>query len=59
MFVFNRWGTLMFQSDSQEFGWDGYFENKLCPQDVYIYKIIVSYEDGRELTKTGDVTLIR
>lgn len=59
MFVFNRWGTLLFESHSQEVGWDGYFEGKLCPQDVYVYKIIVEYDDGLQQTRTGDINLIR
>jgi gliding motility-associated-like protein len=59
MFIFNRWGTMLFQSDNQEFGWDGYFDGRLCPQDVYVYKIVVEYDDGRQLTRTGDINLIR
>jgi gliding motility-associated-like protein len=59
MYIFNRWGTMMFESHSQESGWDGYYQGKLCQQDVYIYKIQVEYDDGRQLTKTGDINLIR
>ncbi|HEY3405945.1 MAG TPA: PKD domain-containing protein, partial [Ohtaekwangia sp.] len=59
MMVFNRWGDLLFETDDQEQGWDGYYKGALCPQDVYIYKITVRYNDGNKFTKTGDVTLIR
>lgn len=59
MYVFNRWGTLMFESSDQDVGWDGYFEGKLCPQDVYIYKIVLEYDNGKSVTKTGDINLIR
>lgn len=59
MMVFNRWGELMFESVSPEVGWDGYFQGKLCAQDVYIYRITVEYENGRSVTKTGDINLLR
>jgi gliding motility-associated-like protein len=59
MMVFNRWGELMFESTNAEVGWDGYFQGKLCAQDVYIYRITVEYENGRSITRTGDINLIR
>lgn len=59
MMIFNRWGQLMFESTNSEVGWDGYFQGKLCAQDVYIYRITVEYENGRAITRTGDINLIR
>lgn len=59
LMVFNRWGELMFESTDPEAGWDGYYKGKLCPQDVYIYRITAEYENGRTITRTGDVNLIR
>ena len=57
--IYNRWGNLFFQSSEIERGWDGYFNGKLCPQDVYIWKIKCKYRSGKEVTKVGDVTLIQ
>jgi gliding motility-associated-like protein len=59
MMVFNRWGQLMFESTDPDVGWDGYFNGKLCAQDAYIYRITVEYENGRSVTRTGDINLIR
>lgn len=59
MLVFNRWGELLFHSDNQNLGWNGYYQGKLCPQDVYVYRMDVVFENGETLTKTGDVNLIR
>jgi gliding motility-associated-like protein len=59
MMIFNRWGELMFESTSADVGWDGYFQGRLCTQDVYIYRVTVEYENGKTITRTGDVTLIR
>lgn len=59
MLIFNRWGELMFRTQDQQMGWDGYYNGKLCPQDVYIYKLILKFENGQTSTRTGDVNLIR
>jgi gliding motility-associated-like protein len=59
MVIFNRWGELLFQTHDVNQGWDGYYKGVLCPQDVYVYKITVEYEDGKSLTKAGDLTLLR
>lgn len=59
MLVFNRWGELLFESRSPEVGWDGYFQGRLCQQDVYVYKIVAKYESGDVVTKLGDIHLIR
>jgi gliding motility-associated-like protein len=59
MLVFNRWGILLFESRDSTVGWDGYYNGKLCPQDVYVYKITAVYENGERVVRTGDINLIR
>ena len=59
MMIFNRWGELIFESFDQNIGWDGYYQNKLCQQDVYVYKIEITWLDGSKSFKVGDVTLFR
>ncbi|MEX6691081.1 PKD domain-containing protein [Danxiaibacter flavus] len=57
--VFNRWGTLMFQSASQDLGWDGKFKGQLQQQDVYTYVLDVIFFDGTKYQKKGDITLLK
>lgn len=59
MTIYNRWGNVMFTSNEKNKGWDGYFEGKLCPADVYYYKIEMKFTNGERKTEYGDVTLIR
>jgi gliding motility-associated-like protein len=59
MWVFNRWGELLYETSDPERGWDGYYKGVLCQQDVYVYKIKATFEDGRELVKMGDIHLMR
>lgn len=57
--IYNRWGQNVFQSTSQKFGWDGKFNGKIQPVDVYTYTLEVVFSDGKKYRKTGDITLLR
>ena len=59
MVIFNRWGVLLFESRDSEKGWDGYYNGKLCAQDVYVYKLMASFENGQKIVRVGDINLIR
>lgn len=59
MLVFNRWGQLLFETKDPLQGWDGYYQGKLCQQDVYVYKIIATYSDGQQVVQVGDIHLMR
>jgi gliding motility-associated-like protein len=59
MLIFNRWGELLFETRDQQFGWDGYFNGKLCAQDVYVYKLTASFDTGEKIVRVGDINLIR
>ena len=57
--IYNRWGELIFESLDPKIGWDGYYRNELCQQDVYIWKIKATSNSDEIIVKTGDVTLLR
>jgi gliding motility-associated-like protein len=59
MQIFNKWGELLFVSNEVRRGWDGYYRGQLCQQDVYVWRVKVTFEDGGELIDSGDVTLLR
>ena len=64
MRVFNRWGQLVFEKlnlDANNFsnGWDGTYNGKQVPQDVYIYVMEVICENGSLFSYKGNITLIR
>lgn len=59
MWIFNRWGELIFETNDINIGWDGYYRGVLCEQGVYVWKAEVVFEDGRKYNKVGDVTLLR
>jgi gliding motility-associated-like protein len=58
--IYDRWGNLIFESNSSQIGWDGYsVDGKLLPAGVYVYKLTVRLSDGQRSTQIGDVTMIR
>ena len=57
--IYNRWGQKVFETNSTKSGWDGTFNGKLQPMDVYSYTLEVIFSDGKKVTKTGDITLLR
>ncbi len=60
MQIFDRWGNLIFESNSSNIGWDGYDVNgKLMPMGVYVFKLTIRLSDGQRSTQIGDVTMIR
>ncbi|MBX2917094.1 MAG: gliding motility-associated C-terminal domain-containing protein [Cyclobacteriaceae bacterium] len=60
MQIFDRWGNLIFESNSANIGWDGYDKNgRILPAGVYVYKLTIRLSDGQRSTQIGDVTMIR
>lgn len=58
--IFDRWGNLIFESNSSTIGWDGYNKDgKIMPAGVYVYKLTLRLSDGQRTTQIGDITMIR
>ena len=57
--IYNRWGQKVFESNDRRLGWDGTFNGKAQPMEVYAYVLDVEFSDGTRTRKTGDITLIR
>ena len=57
--IYNRWGQLIFVSENISRGWDGTFNGKLQPLEVYTYTLDIQFTDGKKYRKTGDITLLR
>ena len=57
--VYNRQGLVVFESHSQNIGWDGKYKGTPQPMDAYGWTLDVEYFTGEKFKKKGDVTLIR
>jgi gliding motility-associated-like protein len=56
--IFNRWGTLIFESRDINIPWNGYYKGKLCIQGVYVWFVEGKYANGKPFKQVGDVTLL-
>jgi len=60
LYIFNRWGALVFESHDANVGWDGTFGNALLPSDTYIWKLEFTEKmTDKRHAKEGVVNLIR
>ncbi|HQQ94961.1 MAG TPA: gliding motility-associated C-terminal domain-containing protein, partial [Bacteroidia bacterium] len=57
--IFDRWGTLIFATNTSEKVWDGTYQGQDCKQDVYNYKLVLLNNKGEEKMYTGAVMLYR
>jgi gliding motility-associated-like protein len=57
--IFNRQGLLLFESRSQNIGWDGTYQGIPQPMDAYAWTLEIEYFTGEKIRRKGDVTLIR
>jgi gliding motility-associated-like protein len=60
MWIFNRWGQLIFTSDQINYGWDGTYRGADSQIDTYVWKVRFKETSGREgEILYGHVNLVR
>ena len=61
MYIYNRWGALIYQTVDLKEPWDGKKDNdnKAVPEGVYVWKVHTIDSDGKKHQYVGHVTLIR
>ncbi len=57
--IYNRWGTLVYSGTNPAEGWDGTYNGKLQPQEVYHYTLVAEFSSKERAIKKGDITLLR
>jgi len=59
MFVYNRWGELVFYSNNPDFGWKGNYKDRPAPDGVYTYQVRLTSTDRKIFVYKGTVHLLR
>lgn len=59
MFVYDRWGELIFESNDDQFHWDGTFKGQQVQQGTYVYRFYLIDWQGHDHQYKGIVTLHR
>ncbi|MEO0733819.1 MAG: gliding motility-associated C-terminal domain-containing protein, partial [Bacteroidota bacterium] len=62
--IFDRWGNLLFEDGNYEVndltrGWDGTAKGQDVNAGVYLYRVLIRYDDDSEETLSGETTLVR
>jgi gliding motility-associated-like protein len=62
--VFDRWGALIFEQndfipDNGTTGWKGDYKGKPLDTGIYVFKVLIAFEDNTTLLISGDVILLR
>ena len=60
LYIYNRWGQLLFESHNKNVGWSGAFGNTICQPDTYIWKLEFRDTINKEKhMKSGHVNLVK
>ncbi|MFB9844036.1 T9SS type B sorting domain-containing protein [Mucilaginibacter ginsenosidivorans] len=57
VYIYDRWGSLLFESGDISHHWDGTYRGRVVPQGTYYYKIEAVGEDGELLRRSGYVAV--
>jgi len=57
--IFNQWGNLIFESNSQDLGWDGYNKGMLQPIGSYNYVVVGKTDDEKDINLFGVINLTK
>lgn len=56
--VFSRWGDVMFETNNIDEHWDGTFNGKIVPNDIYMYALTVDDGRGQAIQRNGTLTVL-
>jgi gliding motility-associated-like protein len=57
--IYNRWGSIVYNSNNTTDGWDGTYKGYPQPMGAYIYYIEMQNSNGEKIVKKGTVQLLR
>ena len=59
MRIFNRWGSLIFESNDIDFAWDGTVNGMPVPNGMYVYEFTITDLNDQSQEYAGIFTLVR
>ena len=57
--IYDRWGEKVFESNDQDKGWDGTFRGQKDEPGIYVYVLLVTFDDNFSYKNKGSISLIR
>ena len=59
IYIYNRFGLLLYKIDALSLGWDGTYQGKKLPSNSYWFQTILTDKNGLSVEKRGSISLIR
>jgi gliding motility-associated-like protein len=65
LYVFDRWGTMLFESDDPTMGWDGTYAGDVVKNDMYVWRLNYQFTEdkdgklGMEHEQMGHIQVLR
>lgn len=57
--IYDRWGRLLYETKDPKACWDGTNDGATLITGVYVYSLRIVQTDGKEVKKTGTLTLVK
>jgi gliding motility-associated-like protein len=57
--IYTRWGQKIFETTSQDIGWDGTFKGKTLESGVFVYFLKATFINNESYTESGSISLVR
>jgi len=60
MYIYNRWGELLFESHDMKKGWDGTYGGQIVQDDTYVWKIIFKETTSdKKIMRVGHINVLK
>ncbi|WP_438978291.1 T9SS type B sorting domain-containing protein, partial [Polaribacter sp.] len=59
IYIYNRFGNLLYTIEQNSQGWDGNFGGKKMPSNTYWFRVVLTDINGYSIEKFGNISLIR
>ncbi|TAL59241.1 MAG: T9SS type B sorting domain-containing protein [Bacteroidetes bacterium] len=59
LIIYDRWGEKVFEANNITAAWDGTYKGQLMNTAVFVWYMKVSFIDGNEVVRKGNVSLIK
>jgi gliding motility-associated-like protein len=55
--IFDRWGTLMFETSNLNDGWNGEYQGRIVNTGIFVYTLDYTLKEGTQGTLKGNISV--
>jgi gliding motility-associated-like protein len=57
--IFNRWGELIYETEDENFQWDGKYKGERVPLGVYVFQVYIENVRDEHVLKRGHIVVLQ